>query len=215
MAEAKVTKCPACGALRDSLSAVCPDCGYDFKDVGVSQTLVSFTTKIEEYDLKISQTTLSKEGLSFGEIILWVLLFPIMFLIFIIKKIKAKNEDFAGIEQAKAEAIKNFPVPNSKADLVEFALFAADHVQRVSLLSALTASGLNKQRWNRIWIEKLGQIESKADIALRDDHEIMKKIKECTNTAHAQYEANEKSSWIAIGALAVVFIVIVILASIK
>lgn len=215
MAQQNVNKCPACGALRESFAAICPECGYEFTDVQTSNALANFTEKIEQYDRQIAMSSHNTgSGFSFWIVVAWIFLFPIMFGIFIIKKINAKHTQLTGIEKAKAETILNFPIPNSRNDLLEFSIFAENHITTLNFLSALLESGINTQKWNKIWLDKAKQIEGKASIVLKEDKSTLSQIKKAVATIENIYKNNDKTQWIATGALGVVFVVIIIFASI-
>lgn len=212
MEQEKVTKCPACGAFRSSFSAVCPDCGYEFSTVETSQSLQDFSNKIEQYDREIFENETSSSATGAGTIVLWVLLFPVMLGIFVFKKIQAKHEVLTGVEKMKSEAILNFPIPNSRNDLTEFAILVENHIKPINYFSALTKSGANVQKWNRIWAEKSKQIEKKATIALDSDKAALRQIQKSIAAVQQQNAANEKTQWIAIGILAAIFVIFMIIA---
>ena len=87
-----VLKCPSCGAQIVGGSAMCPECGYTFSNVGANSSSEKLSAKLEAIDVayrgKVSFT------------------FPV----YGVSK-KAKE---------KASVIRMFPVPNTRADLLEF-----------------------------------------------------------------------------------------------
>lgn len=99
-----VVKCPNCGAPVVSGSAVCSECGYAFSNVKVNSSIEKLAEKIESIE-----KTLGNNGRSFKEQLL-------------------NDGNGSRKAQAIASAIKNFPVPNSREDLLEF-------------LSAMSAKG--------------------------------------------------------------------------
>jgi len=96
-----VRKCPVCGAMIPALSGACPECGYEFSGVDAvlsSQKLAEKLAKEEEkWDEKIAAV---HGGTNEDDNKRWQL---------------AKNK-----EQAMAQIVRSFTVPNSKADLFEF-----------------------------------------------------------------------------------------------
>ena len=212
---ASVAKCPACGSLRESFAAICPECGYEFTDIQTSDSLQKFTDKIDEYDrtLAIQNSADEKKGVGFWTVVLWIFLFPIMFGIFIFKKISAKHESLEGIEKLKSEAILNHPIPNSRNDLLEFSILVNNRIRPLSPFNALSKSGMNIQKWNRVWVEKGSHIEKKAQIALKDDSSSLNQIAKSLQKANEQMVKNERMQWIMMGALCVIFIVFIVLAS--
>ena len=97
-----VRKCPVCGAMVPALAGACPECGYEFSGVDAvlsSQKLAEKLAKEEEkYDEKIAHAKGNMYERSEDQ--RWHL---------------EKNK-----EQAMAQIVRSFTVPNSKADLFEF-----------------------------------------------------------------------------------------------
>ena len=216
MAVEQSNKCPACGALRASFTAICPECGYEFNDVKTSEKLENFVEKIEEYDRLIAeQQPAPKSGIGFWVIVAWIFLFPIMFGIFIIKRVKATHELLTGYEKLKAETISNFQVPNSRNDLIEFAILTQNKVESLNYFNALTDRGINIQRWNKIWRKKEQQIYEKAQIALKEDSQAKEKIAKCLQNSDETIRKNTLIQNIMIGGLLVIFLIIIISSCIK
>lgn len=97
-----VRKCPACGALIPALTGACTQCGYEFTGIEASSSAQLLAKKLEEiqedYNKKINEAK-EQEGTSIEDV-QW------------------------GINKQKilalSQAIKNFTIPNTKADLFEF-----------------------------------------------------------------------------------------------
>lgn len=131
-----VRKCPECGAMVQSLMTKCPECGHEFVNVEANNTTKKLMQKIDE---------IQAESVN------------------MLKSINSKNENVA-IQQRNAiddqiqnriqQAILNFPIPNTKEDLVEF----------------ITLCQGNKQQYP--WGLKLKQVISKAKVILPNDPEI-------------------------------------------
>lgn len=205
-----VAKCPACGALRTSVSAVCSECGYEYNDVQVSNSIKEFTDKINELDERIArnQAESEKKGVGVWTVLGWIFLYPVMIGIFLYKKAKAMNEPLEGEEAIKSKAIINFPIPNSKEDLVEFAILANSRVKPLTRMSVLTNSGAHIQRWNKIWNEKGRQISQKAEFALRDDQSTLNQIKSSVQKSAEIEKTNDSLLWSTLGILCLFFIIL-------
>lgn len=198
MADIKADKCPACGALRDSFSAVCPDCGYEFKDQGVSNSLSTLAEKLEEFDRMLAEAEGKIPTTEFDSK----------------KAEQIKAQGIQGIEKLKANTITNFPIPNSRNDLMEFAVFIENHIQPVSYFAAITKTGKKAQFWNKIWIEKGEQIAKKAAIALQGDTESLNKINRYVSNAKAVSAQNDKNRTIAWSVIAGGIVLIIVLSQI-
>lgn len=210
-----VNKCPSCGAPRDSYAAVCDYCGHEFKGESSSEVMSDFTTKLEKLDQNFGPEKSSNFAMGCLMVCLWLCCFPIMFAIFIIKIIKDKHANFTGLKAQKAEAIRNFIVPNSREALLEFSMFIENHVQPINFLSALTTSGLETQRWNKVWIDKANQTEQKANLALKNDPETLSNIRQSCQRVNSIYKKNETIFWISLGVMAAIFVAIIVIASIR
>lgn len=210
---AAISKCPACGALRQSFDAICPECNYEFTDIEVSGTLEKFNDKIEEYDRLISSETPESSKTGFWIVVGWIFFFPFMFGYYMFKKLKAKDAALTGNEKLKSEAILNFAVPNSRNDLIEFALLIESKVKPLTYMNALTNSGMNIQKWNNVWNEKAGHLLKKSEFALSEDQRTLSKLQECKSNIDKVISQNNKMQLMMMGLLALTFIFFLILMS--
>jgi uncharacterized Zn finger protein (UPF0148 family) len=93
-----VKKCPACGAIVQSYQGVCPECGYAFENIEANSSSQRFSEMLDK------MTKEDEEKSTFKKI----------------------TQTYAGAFTGKGNdtrihaAIRNFPVPNTKADLMEF-----------------------------------------------------------------------------------------------
>lgn len=133
-----VKRCPACGALVQQMQIKCPECGYEFRDVGACSATKELQQKLDEIEADSSG--------SMGVIGMY-----------------AKMAGMDKTTARKVQIIKNWPVPNTKEDLIEM----------LTLCNAngnINMDGANKfeaQAWN----SKLKQVLSKAKVLLKDDPE--------------------------------------------
>ena len=86
-------KCPACGALIQSMQVKCPECGYEFHNVEANSTVKQLQQKLDEIEASAKPSDDKISVFSSG------LVDP--------------------IGRRKAAVIKSCPVPNSKDDLIE------------------------------------------------------------------------------------------------
>lgn len=208
MSNSVLDKCPACGAIRSSFSATCPECGYEFKNISTNKSFAEFTQQLTEVDNEISQREYTNSKVGFGTILLWIFFFPIMLIIKFVKfTFNSMSPDkLTGAELRKSQLINNYPIPNSCEDLLEFSMFIGNQVKSVNWIGALTKTGAETQQWNKVWEQKLNQIDQKAALALRDDRSSMDKIKTIeTNVAGTIKENNTKiTAVVVVGLIAVI-----------
>lgn len=211
---AEINKCPACGAMRTSFAAVCPECGYEFPQVAESSSVQKFAEKITELDQSLNYYDDDSSSFGFWTVIGWLVVFPIMAALLILRIVKMNNKNLVGNEKIKANAISMFPILNSRNDLIESALLFESQIKPLSYFAMLTESGTSVQRWNRVWLDKFSQIVKKSEISLKGDNESLKQIHTSFNNAKAIVEKNKKNMMIALGGLTGIFVIILIIASI-
>lgn len=99
--EERNTHCPCCGRLLSAIEVVCP-CGYEIQGIKASFTIQEFLQKLDEIDnQKVSKWE------QFGR--------------YVNKSVPIKVE-------RKADFIKNFAIPNTKENIIEFMLFALPNI---------------------------------------------------------------------------------------
>ena len=175
-----IRKCPACGAMVQSFQAICQDCGHEFTNVnavGSAQKLFDLlqaatlrnSEKISEHEREKSRRleSLSQKHNSDGTL---VKLFAGK------SRQEAQEEEredlireldstrdtvIKSLSQEKGNIIKNFPIPNTKEDLLELLAMATsnayDNDGRV---------GYEEE----VWIQKTDQIYSKIKIVAEKDN---------------------------------------------
>lgn len=93
-----IRKCPACGAIVESFKIKCPECGCEFANIETNSTPRELLKALE----KIDEQTLSNEGKT-GSLLRGV----------------ASVFGADSLTARKVQIIKNFPIPNTKEDLLE------------------------------------------------------------------------------------------------
>ncbi len=104
--DGEIHKCPSCGEILESFVSNCPTCGFELRGVKVSSPVQELLEKLEELEEK--RTEIKSEGL-FGA-----------------KNYKRKSH---AINQQKINLIRNFPIPNTKEDIMEFMILAASNMK--------------------------------------------------------------------------------------
>ena len=98
-----VVKCPNCGAQVKGGSAVCTECGYAFSNVSANSSAEKLQAKLDEFNRRQEQRADSRGVVSS--------------LMHGIGKELGGNKD---TYKYKMDIISTFPVPNTRADLLEF-----------------------------------------------------------------------------------------------
>lgn len=128
-----VRKCPACGAMVESFKTKCPECGHEFSNIEANSTTQKLVAELERCNEQY-------QGRSF---------FGSIF-----------GTDKNTIR--KIEIIRNFPVPNTKEDLIEMLTLA--HANANFKIDDSASENIAKA-----WKAKEKQIRAKADMVLKDD----------------------------------------------
>lgn len=134
-----VLKCPSCGAQVVGGSAVCPECGYAFSNVGANSSYEKLSAKLEDIEVAYRD----KASISIP-------------LYGVSKKVKEK-----------ANVIRMFPVPNTRADLLEF--LASMSAQISSMKQAQSMQIFEDQTMRKAYEAKYEECVNKARISFAND----------------------------------------------
>jgi hypothetical protein len=179
-----VRKCPSCGAISQSFSTKCSDCGNEFRNIEASQSIIKFFDKLNEIELNRKDILFSSEKLS-GNLgcmtaVKWLFLYPILLpynlIIYLINKSKPGKWSTTDIQ--KEEMIMNFPVPNSKEDIIEFITLSVSKIQTIGIMKMLNEEGKYISKWNDIWKKKCEQIYNKAKFSMAEDKKNLQLLEE-------------------------------------
>jgi len=163
-----VKKCPACGAIVTSFTAICSDCSHEFSNIEANASIQKLFSLLIEIDNKQSLTPYKHDSLF---------------------SMDATVERRAITEQyinKKCEVIKNFPVPNTKDDILEFLSSAVPHARKVkSGVGSFFASkhwggadrdSYKEQEISKAWKYKCEQVVMKARFSLKEDKKGLEEI---------------------------------------
>lgn len=178
-----VRKCPTCGAILQSFQTKCDECGHEIINAGSVQSASKLFDMLQAVELRKSQALsahdmeknkrleqLSNKHNSDGSL---VKIFGGRDRKEIQDEeredlIRELNRDANNIEikarEEKASIIKNFPVPNTKEDLLE-------------LLAMATSSAYDNDgvigREEEVWIQKVDQIYQKIIVCSKNDKSLL------------------------------------------
>lgn len=129
----EVIKCPACGAIVQSYQGKCNECGVEFEYIEANLSSVKLSEELKSIDVKfiekLTNVYTSKRfpiGASRGR-----------------KEIDNNN---AEKDKVKAQLISAFPVPSTKADLIEFVTTMKVNANNRALSCVLRESYITKYR---------------------------------------------------------------------
>lgn len=143
-------KCPSCGASVPSFTATCKDCGFEFRNITANSSMKELAEKLEN-----ASKTVVNEKKSWGDQSKWF-----------------------KVDDIKSEIVRNFPIPNTKDDLMEFAIFISQNIiplEKFNKYSDPHTSEAN-EKWLNVWRGKYKQIITKAKILCKDDPSFVEQI---------------------------------------
>lgn len=217
-----IRKCPQCGAVVDAYTAICTECGYAFNNVTNNSEIKLLAQRLEDLEENREEPvteTQEKKKLGFWGVVGWIYFFWILIPIKVVKSIigmisKSSNPKLWTKTDKKMEGvIMNYAVPNTKSELIEFAVLCQSHIKSVRFFKWLTDEGAYNLKWNTVWQSKLTQINTKAQLALKSDQVGLKTINDLYVQAEESTKRNRNSMLILLGiTLAILIAIIVIIA---
>ena len=177
----EIHKCPVCGEVLQSMTAICPACGHEINSAKLASALKEFIDEINECDKIIANTPkeeLPKKGWKSWKKstrILWVILniftscvpLVIYLTLPLFRPLLRSNAtpELSSIEQRKVALIENFTFPNDRESVLEALLFTKS---KMAFLASEKANEKNAF-WLRLWNTKATQLHQKATILLSND----------------------------------------------
>lgn len=163
-----VKKCPACGALIESFTTRCPECGHEFSNIAANSSIQKLFEMLNQAE---SETSINQKNrprkLGFLRDLL----------------LGEDDEDDEDNEERilnkKKTIIQNFPIPNTKDDILEFLSLAVPLARTPKFFSQDFDYIQDEMR--PIWKAKCEQIIMKARFSMRDDKKSYDIIKEYAN----------------------------------
>lgn len=134
-----VLKCPSCGAQVVGGSALCTECGYAFSNVGANSSYEKLSAKLEAIEVAYRD----KVSISIP-------------LYGVSKKVKEK-----------ANVIRMFPVPNTRADLLEFLASLSAQISSLKQIQSLQV--FEDEMMRKAYEAKYEECVNKARISFAND----------------------------------------------
>lgn len=141
-------KCPKCGQLLNGITAVCPMCGYELRDVKASNSISEFTKELDKLERKRNALAES-----------------------ITSKLSGRSAN--PTDEKVASLIRNFVVPNTKEDIFEFMILASGNMDAKILAGKPSENGLS-EIVVKAWESKFQQTFQKAKISFGNDVDFVK-----------------------------------------
>jgi hypothetical protein len=179
-----VKKCPACGAITQSFVTKCAECDNEFRNIKASVNITKFFDKLDDLESHRKEITYENNNkdsdISFVTLLKWVYFWPFFLARKIISLIFSKRKPtvWSTTDMRKEEMIMNFPVPNSREDIIEFLTLSVSKIQDINKWKRSNEEIRNISKWNSIWKKKAEQVYFKAKLSMKDDHETIESIEQ-------------------------------------
>ena len=179
-----VRKCPACGAIVPSMAAKCPECGYEFTNVEANSSTRLLMQKIDEIQAQYAELTANVDNKDESAIRT--------------RGYQVKRQ----LNDRTAQLIQNFPIPNTREDLIEFLTLCIGNSKADSVMLD------GNDPVTPAWRKKLQQVIAKVKVALPNDQQAQKLIDEYEGKRE---NSKKKGKKIAIG-IVVLFVIALLIA---
>jgi hypothetical protein len=155
--------------VAEAFSTKCKDCGHEFRNIEASTSVKDFFKMLNDLENKKEVEVEEKN--------------PFKALGNQMAKTLQEGGAFGGgiVGQQKRDLIKNFPVPNSKEDILEFLILS---IPRAKKKGNFFSSSFSDAAWEikahnlsvPIWQSKCEEIIMKARFAMKDDKKTLEEI---------------------------------------
>ena len=157
-----IKTCPACGASVKAMEAVCVECAHEFSNIRANSTLLKLLDEIEKINNKeITSHQILKGALGEQE---------------------KKNQIEMERNKLKSELIENFPIPNTREDILEFLAYSLSKGKDNSYMSYFGDGYSTSGAWRK----KAEEVIIKSKIMFKSDSDFSNQL--------MQYEIDFKSS---------------------
>lgn len=174
-----VRKCPACGAIVPSMAAKCPECGYEFTNVEANSSTRLLMQKIDEIQAQYAELTANVDNKDESTIRT--------------RGYQVKRQ----LNDRTAQLIQNFPIPNTREDLIEFLTLCIGNSKADSIMPD------GNDPVTPAWRKKLQQVIAKVKVALPNDQQAQELIEEYEGKRE---NSKKKGKKIAIGIVVLIVV---------
>ena len=150
--DGEILKCPNCGEILNSFTTNCPACGYELRGAKTSSSVQELVRKLEELESKRAKQTWSS----------WL-------------QQKLNGAKLQVVDEQKINLIQNFPIPNTKEDILEFLVLASSNTK-----SKGHSSSYAEERAIDSWNTKLEQACQKAVLNFGEDNKFLETLEHIT-----------------------------------
>ena len=170
-----IKTCPACGASAKAMELVCSECSHEFTNTKANSTLLKLLEEIEKIN--------NKEILS--------------------PQILKGAVDMER-NKLKSELIENFPIPNSREDILEFLAFSVSKGKDNSYISYFGEGYSTSGAWRK----KADEIIIKSKIMFKNDTSFYNQILVYENDSKTSLKSRNRMRNFIIAIIAIILIIV-------
>lgn len=192
--EGNLHKCPNCGEVLNSFVTNCPTCGHEIRDTQGVSSVRQLAIKLEQLESKRPP----KKGTN------------------IFVQTFSGGTQLQSIDEQKIDLIRNFSIPNTKEDVLEFIVLAAANID-------LKVYGLDSSRYQMFdparrelsdaWLAKLEQADQKAEIMFGHTQEYLSMRNVYENKMKAIKKQKLQIVWLIAGVFGLLLMILALTGS--
>ncbi|MDB9984088.1 hypothetical protein OAE00_01040 [bacterium] len=179
-----IKTCPACGSFIKAMELTCSDCGHEFTNTQANSTLLKLLEQIEKINNKEITTPQILKG-ALGEQ-------------------AKKNQIDQEKNKLKSELIENFPIPNTREDMLEFLAYSLSKGKDNSHMSyfgdGFSTSGA--------WRKKAEEVIIKSKIMFKNDTAFFKQLENYEIDFKSSIKSRNRVRNLSIGVIAIILIIV-------
>lgn len=188
--EGNLHKCPSCGEVLNSFVTNCPTCGHEIRDTQCFSSVKQLAMKLEQLE---AQRPPKKATNIFTQYFTSGML--------------------QGIDQQKIDLIRNFSIPNTKEDVLEFIVLAAANIDlKVYGLEGRQILDPACRELSDAWLSKLEQADQKAEIMFGQTQEYISLRNVYGKKMKAITKQKRQKVWLLAGSIGLLLLMFVFLA---
>ena len=175
--EGTVHKCPNCGEMIPAFTVKCPTCGWEFRDKDTVSSVKAFEKQIKEIEAKREARYISDQDGT--------------------RRVRTKEDE------QLISLIRNYPVPNTKEDIIEFITMASANINSVAYIDAEEpdTDTMVDRDISEAWAAKTKQAYRKAEILFANDPDFDKVKQMYDDSIHEVKNAKQKATLKKYGAI--------------
>lgn len=182
-------RCPNCGEVLPSFGIACPSCGTELRNLEPATSISELAHRI--HILEMQRPPQRR------------------------KVLLSHLEGLSSTDEQIVSAIRSFPIPNTREDLIEFAVMASSNIDESAYINGSDNMRTPQIAISDAWMAKLEQVNEKAKLLFGKDASFAQ-IQDIYDRSHRKIKRAKNRLWricaYVYGALAVLIVAILLVA---